>query len=81
MLRNKFQSFIEGKVKKDEFSGTVLVTKDSNYIFEFSCGYANHEKKIPNSILPLGDPTGSLFERSLAFWEKLRLVYQEVEKE
>lgn len=30
--------------------------------------------------VPDGDPTGSLFERSLAFWEQLRLVYQKTEK-
>lgn len=29
--------------------------------------------------VPDGDPTCSLFERSLAFWEQLRLVYLDVE--
>ena len=36
MLTDGFQAFIEEQTKRDEFSGSVLVTKDSKSIFEFT---------------------------------------------
>ena len=49
MVKKQFRSFLQEQIYRDEFSGTVLVVKDSKKLFEFSSGFANQEKNISNS--------------------------------
>jgi len=50
MLVDDLNRFIEEQVKAGEFSGTVLVVKDEKTVFEYTAGFANVEKRIPNSL-------------------------------
>ena len=42
------RGFFEPKAKADEFSGVVLVAKDSRVIFNEAYGFADRDRKIPN---------------------------------
>ena len=42
------RDFLEGQTKADEFSGVVLVAKDSRILFHEAYGDADRDKKIPN---------------------------------
>ncbi|MBE3131517.1 MAG: beta-lactamase family protein, partial [Acidobacteria bacterium] len=42
------RTFLEGQTKADEFSGVVLIAKDSRILFHEAYGDADREKKIPN---------------------------------
>jgi CubicO group peptidase (beta-lactamase class C family) len=42
------RAFLEGQTKADEFSGVVLIAKDSRILFHEAYGLADRDKKIPN---------------------------------
>lgn len=42
------RDFLESQTKSDEFSGVVLVAKDSRVLYHEAYGNADREKKIPN---------------------------------
>ncbi|MGE5740857.1 MAG: serine hydrolase domain-containing protein, partial [Candidatus Aminicenantes bacterium RBG_16_66_30] len=42
------KAFLEAQTKADEFSGVVLVAKDSRVIFEEAYGLADRDKQVPN---------------------------------
>ncbi|MBE3125942.1 MAG: beta-lactamase family protein [Acidobacteria bacterium] len=42
------RTFLEGQTRADEFSGVVLIAKDSRILFHEAYGDADREKKIPN---------------------------------
>jgi D-alanyl-D-alanine carboxypeptidase len=42
------RALLEGQTKADEFSGVVLIAKDSRILFHEAYGNADREKKIPN---------------------------------
>jgi CubicO group peptidase (beta-lactamase class C family) len=42
------RAFLEEKTKADEFSGVVLIAKDSRILFHEAYGLADRDKKIPN---------------------------------
>jgi len=42
------RAHLEGQTKADEFSGVVLVAKDSRILFHEAYGNADREKKVPN---------------------------------
>jgi CubicO group peptidase (beta-lactamase class C family) len=44
----KIDSLLTAYYNQDQFSGTVLVAKDDQVIFEKGYGYANREANIPN---------------------------------
>lgn len=46
----KFQKMLEGYAYRDKFSGSVLITKDNNIIFERAYGLANKSFNVPNQI-------------------------------
>ncbi len=47
-LISSVRAFLEEKARADEFSGVVLVAKDSRVLFHEAYGEADREKKIPN---------------------------------
>jgi D-alanyl-D-alanine carboxypeptidase len=47
-LISSVRAFLEEKTRADEFSGVVLVAKDSRVLFHEAYGDADREKKIPN---------------------------------
>jgi CubicO group peptidase (beta-lactamase class C family) len=42
------RALLEGQTKADEFSGVVLIAKDSRILFHEAYGNADREKKVPN---------------------------------
>jgi D-alanyl-D-alanine carboxypeptidase len=42
------RAFLEAQTKADEFSGVVLVAKDSRTILHEACGFADRDKRVPN---------------------------------
>jgi CubicO group peptidase (beta-lactamase class C family) len=45
----KLAGYMEQKAEQDEFSGTVMVTKDGNTLLSSGYGWANREHQVPNS--------------------------------
>jgi CubicO group peptidase (beta-lactamase class C family) len=48
-LSPKFEQYMDASVRVDDFSGTVLVSKDGETLFSKGYGLANAEHEIPNT--------------------------------
>jgi len=46
----ELHSYLVKKTEENEFSGTVLIAKDGNPVFENTYGYASKRFKVPNQI-------------------------------